>query len=69
MCSSRTIATLTRDDLRAQFSNLTQSQFNPVLDSCVKARAAVAVNTAASFCVPVHFGFQDHLNTCLDASF
>ncbi len=68
MCSSRTIATLTRDDLRAQFSNLTQSQFNPVNDSCVKERTGVA-NTAQSFCVPVHFGFQDHLNTCLDASF
>jgi len=67
MCSSRTIATLTRDDLRAQFSNLTQSQFNPVNDSCVKERSS---GTAAQpYCVPLHFGFQDHLNTCLDASF
>jgi hypothetical protein len=67
MCSSRTIATLTRDDLRAQFSNLTQSQFNPVNDSCIKERTAGT--TAQSYCIPVHFGFQDHLNTCLDASF
>lgn len=67
MCSSRTIATLTRDDLRAQFSNLTQSQFNPVNDSCVKGRDKGT--DAQSYCIPVHFGFQDHLNTCLDASF
>lgn len=67
MCSSRTIATLTRDDLRAQFSNLTQSQFNPVNESCIKARTSGT--DAQPYCVPVHFGFQDHLNTCLDASF
>ncbi len=67
MCSSRTISSLTRDDLRAQFSNLTQTQFNPVNDTCIKARAAGA--GAQEFCVPIHFGFQDHLNTCLDASF
>ena len=67
MCSSRTIATLTRDDLRAQFSNLSQTQFNPVNDTCVKARGPSA--DALAYCVPIHFGFQDHLNTCLDASF
>lgn len=73
MCSSRVIASLTRDDLRAQFSNLTQTEFNPVLVTCIKARAALSnagtTDLNKPYTVPLHFCFQDHLNTCLDASF
>jgi hypothetical protein len=72
MCSSRVIASLTRDDLRAQFSNLTDSEFNPVLATCIKSRVALATGTDdldKKYTVPLHFCFQDHINTCLDASF
>ncbi len=70
MCSSRVIASLTRDDLRAQFSNLTQTEFNPVLATCIRGRSGSATTPEdQKYTVPLHFCFQDHLNTCLDASF
>lgn len=69
MCSSRVIASLTRDDLRAQFSNLSQSEFNPILDTAVRARPNADFAGDQPYSVPLHFCFQDHLNTCLDANF
>lgn len=69
MCSSRVIASLTRDDLRAQFSNLSQSEFNPVLATAIKGRTNADFPGNQPYTVPLHFCFQDHLNTCLDANF
>ncbi len=77
LSSSRTISTLTRADLIAQFSDLKQTQFNPVFQSCLKNRT-ITVGGASStipaggqldFTIPLVFGLFKNENTQISTSF
>ena len=68
LSSSRTISTLTRADLIAQFSDLKQSQYNPVSASCIGERTFTAGGTAR-FTIPLVFGLFKEQNTQINTSF
>lgn len=68
LSSSRTISTLTRADLIAQFSDLTQSQFNPVEQSLLKTRTINAASEAL-FSLPLVFGLFKEQNTQINTQF
>lgn len=68
LSSSRTISTLTRADLIAQFSDLTQSQFNPVEQSLLKTRT-IAAASEALFSLPLVFGLFKEQNTQINTQF
>ena len=68
LSSSRTISTLTRADLVAQFSDLKQSQYNPVKASCLGERTIAAAGTAR-FTIPLVFGLFKEQNTQINTSF
>ena len=71
LSSSRTISTLTRADLIAQFSDLKQSQYNPVKASCIGARSATVIGTNLTqrFTIPLVFGLFKEQNTQVNTSF
>lgn len=73
LSSSRTISTLTRADLVAQFSDLKQSQFNPVFQSCIKDRTVAGATIAAGgeidFTIPLVFGLFKSENTQISTTF
>ena len=68
LSSSRTISTLTRADLVAQFSDLKPSQYNPVRASCVGERVLTAAGTAR-FTIPLVFGLFKEQNTQISTQF
>lgn len=76
LSSSRTISTLTRADLICQFSDLKQTQFNPVFQSCLKNRtttgagaATIAAGGEIDFTIPLVFGLFKSENTQINTSF
>ena len=69
LSSSRTISTLTRADLVAQFSDLKQSQYNPVSASCIGKRTVAAGALTQRFTIPLVFGLFKEQNTQINTSF
>lgn len=67
LSSSRVVSSLSKFDLLAQFSDLSQAQFNAVEQACVGARSGTA--TAYSFAFPIVFGFMEQIDTQLNCSF
>jgi hypothetical protein len=66
LSSSKTVSILTAEDMKAMFSDLTQSQFNPIFESALKERAAALQH---KFVVPLCFGIFQDINTQPNTSF
>lgn len=69
LSSSRVISILTSADLRAQWSNLNSSQYEPIRRTAVAARTAVATSKDHDYVFPLTFGFMTDINTQLNSSF
>ena len=72
LSSSRVVSSLSKFDLLAQFSDLSQAQFNAVEQACVGARGSGTGATALteySFAFPIVFGFMEQIDTQLNCSF
>ena len=69
LSSSRVISILTSADLRAQWSNLNSSQYEPIRRTAVAARAVVAASKDHDYVFPLTFGFMTDINTQLNSSF
>ena len=69
LSSSKVIDTLTNRDIIAQLSDLEYSQYYPLKETLVKARAAAAGKTSNLFVVPLVFGFFKDINTNLNLQF
>ena len=66
LASSKTVSILTAEDLMAQFSDCSQSEFNVVAETCLKARTAA---TDHKYVIPLCFPQFEQINTQLDSSF
>lgn len=66
LSSSKTVSILTAEDMKAMFSDLTQSQFNPIFESALKERAAAKEH---KFVLPLCFGIFQDINTQPNTSF
>jgi len=84
LASSKTVSILTAEDLMAQFSDCSQSEFNVVSDTALKARAGVtypaatggdpqlpatAAMTEQKYVIPLCFPQFEMINCQLDSSF
>ena len=73
LSSSRVVSSLTKYDLLAQFSDLSQAEYNAVQQACIGARGLVGtVGTNAAqyaFAMPIVFGFMENIDTQLNCSF
>lgn len=78
LASSKTVSILTAEDLMAQFSDCSQSEFNVVAKTALKARAGVAqpasgtptaAMTEQKFVIPLCFPQFEMINCQLDSSF
>ena len=81
LASSKTVSILTAEDLMAQFSDCTQSEYNVIADTALKARAGVnypvadpqpaatAAMTDQKFVIPLCFPQFEMINCQLDSSF
>lgn len=66
LSSSKVIATLTNNDLMAQFSNLESAQYAPVADSALDARTAAQEH---QYVVPLVWGFSQRIATNINLQF
>jgi len=66
LSSSRVVSSLTKYDLLAQFSDLSQAEYNAVQQACIGTRGTA---TAHSFAFPIVFGFMENIDTQLNCSF
>jgi len=66
LSSSRVVSSLTKFDLLAQFSDLSQAEYNAVQQACIGERAS---GSAFSFALPIVFGFMENIDTQLNCSF
>lgn len=72
LSSSRVVSSLTKFDLLAQFSDLSQAEYNAVQQACIGGRATATGATllnAYSFAMPIVFGFMENIDTQLNCSF
>jgi len=69
LSSSRVISILTSADLRAQWSNLNTTQYEPIRRTAVAPRAANATDGTFNYVLPLTFGFMQDINTQLNSSF
>ena len=75
LSSSRVISTLYSEDLRSQFSNLSQDQINPMIATALQgedASTGQTVNqplTKLQFTIPLCFGMFRDINTCPNLQF
>ncbi len=67
LASSKTVSILTADDLMAQFSDCSQSEFNVVAKTALKSRGAAG--TDQKFVIPLCFPQFEMINCQLDSSF
>ena len=79
LASSKTVSILTAEDLMAQFSDCSQSEFNVVAKTALKARAGVEAGAAGTartpamtdqqYVIPLCFPQFEMINCQLDSSF
>ncbi len=71
LSSSRVVSSLTKFDLLAQFSDLSQAEYNAVQQACIGARGQTTGTelTEYSFALPIVFGFMQNIDTQLNCSF
>lgn len=72
LSSSRVVSSLTKYDLLAQFSDLSQAEYNAVQQACIGGRGAAGGGTNAAqyaFAFPIVFGFMQQIDTQLNCSF
>jgi len=73
LASSKTVSILTAEDLMAQFSDCSQSEFNVVKSTALQARTAAGTTTTGGkrhrFVVPLCFPQFEMINCQLDSSF
>tara|TARA_R110000822_G_scaffold75122_2_gene180522 strand:- start:1367 stop:2632 length:1266 start_codon:yes stop_codon:yes gene_type:complete len=73
LSASRVVSILTSEDLVAQFSDLTASQYDPIFRTACNKRGSstTAVGTALTlnYVIPLTYGFMQDINTQLNASF
>lgn len=66
LSSSRVVSSLTKYDLLAQFSDLSQAEYNAVQQACIGSRTTA---TAHAFAFPIVFAFMENIDTQLNCSF
>lgn len=66
LSSSRVVSSLTKYDLLAQFSDLSQAEYNAVQQACIGTRPTA---TAHAFAFPIVFAFMENIDTQLNCSF
>ncbi len=69
LASSKTVSILTAEDLMAQFSDCSQSEFNVVAKTALKERATTTAGTEQKFVIPLCFPQFEMINCQLDSSF
>ena len=72
LSSSRVVSSLTKFDLLAQFSDLSQAEYNAVQQACIGGRGVAGGGTNAveyAFAMPIVFGFMENIDTQLNCSF
>lgn len=69
LASSKTVCILTAEDLMAQFSDCSQSEFNVVKKTALEARAGVIGGTDQQYVIPLCFPQFEMINCQLDSSF
>lgn len=69
LASSKTVSILTAEDLMAQFSDCSQSEFNVVKKTALEKRDAVATGTEQKYVIPLCFPQFEMINCQLDSSF
>lgn len=69
LASSKTVSILTAEDLMAQFSDCSQSEFNVVKKTALEARAGVIGGTDQKYVIPLCFPQFEMINCQLDSSF
>ncbi len=69
LASSKTVSILTAEDLMAQFSDCSQSEFNVVKKTALEARTGVIGGTEQQYVIPLCFPQFEMINCQLDSSF
>lgn len=69
LSSSRVVSSLSKFDLLAQFSDLSQGEYNAVEQACVGSRGATTPASEYAFAMPIVFGFMEQIDTQLNCSF